>query len=196
MDMPILKSNKDIINNTNYIENIIKEFNEIGNDYGKTIQFYNNYFDFINLSFEKLYDNVDLSQSILDFIYKFLDFCISNEENGLINNNKFQLLFNEFKYNFESNGIQLSDENYNKFKVIVDRKNNIINKIDTDADNYRENDYLSRTQVLNLGSNNNKRHGFTSDEDNNNYGGFIVTSIVLQASLVLSLIISLIILFK
>ena len=143
--------------------------------------------------------NSYLSESMFYIIKEFLEFVIETEEFGLINNSDISKLFDDFsniiKLKIKENIFKNDKEKelYYDLNVILDKKDNIINK--KQEDDYFDDNYLSRTQVLKFSPSNNVGHKLTED-DNFKYGGYIVTTIVLEASLALALIILLILLFK
>ena len=61
---------------------------------------------------------------------------------------------------------------------------------------YKEDNYLTRTQVLSLSPTTNKGYNLTEDDLKLNTKAFVATTIILEVTLALALIIALIIIFK
>ena len=140
----------------------------------KVEQIYNINFDYIKKSFRELYKTNDIAFSLEKILIDFLDYCVTNEENGIQNNLKFKDVLNEFKYRFDSKEYVPRIHFYNEEKNIIDRINALINKTDSAANDYKEKE----------------------TNENNNYGGFILTSIIIESSIIIAFLLSLFALLK
>ena len=158
-------------------------------------KFYLDNLDYISECFKEVYNSTNINSRIEDLLVKFLKYCIEEkEEKGIQNDYNMQSIFNDCKYNYDLKMIK--NENFNnKIKDIMAKKDTILNQTDNNAGDYKEDNYLSRTQVLNFAPYKTPGHSLTKDNEQK-YGGFIFTSIILQSSLVLAFILSMIMLFK
>jgi len=130
-----------------------------------------------------------------DMLVKFLKFCIKRESDNHINPINTQKTFEKFLMEYKQGNIK--DAKYDEiFDAIVNAHEANLNKRDTSAMDYREKDYNSvKTLVL---SEQKKGYYLTDDDKITklNSAAFITTAIVLQGSLVVGLIISLLALVK
>ena len=132
----------------------------------------------------------------INIVIKFMEYCINSEINGFQNKLNTQNLFDEF-ISYYKNNINNYNENFrNIMNDIIYKKNNILNSTDNNAMEYKENDYLSRTQVLSLSPISNKGYKLTEEDLKINKAAFVATTIILEFSLVSIFIISLVILFN
>jgi len=119
-----------------------------------------------------LFEGHSITNEELESIIRFFEICITNEEKG-ISNDELQDIFNEYYEYAKENNIY-PDE---RLRVIFERKDKLNKSLENDTKEL-ENVYVKK-KVL-----------------ENNYKGFVTTFIVLESSLVLGLIVSLIMLFK
>lgn len=133
----------------------------------------------------------------MNMLVDFLKFCVENEKNNVQNSRNTQEVFEYFinKYNGEN----VKDK---KYKEVLDNIKNahnaILNTTDKNAMDYREKNYLTAKE-LTLKTNITNGHSLTKDDENItklNSAAFIATTIVLEATLAIGLIISLIVLVK
>ena len=153
--------------------NMFNDYNNIKEDFDKLEVFFSENISYIKGSIKELYSTNSISIATENLITGFLNYLITNEESGIQNNLEFQNIFDTYKKKFDNKEFVPKIYFYNKIKDIMDRKDSLLNKTDQDANDY-----------------------FEKEIDDNSYGGFIFTSIILESSIVLALIISLIILFK
>ncbi len=190
---------KEIIDAIQDRLDFFKKYNEVSKNYIELNEFYKTNINILNDYFNLIIISNKLDLQIQTLLINFLNFCISNEENGIQNDLNIQNLFNKFKRVFENkkNNQEFKNEEiefYNQVNDLMNRKDNLINKIDDSAMDYKENDYLTRTQVLSKSLYNIGKHNL--EEPDINVRGFIATTIILESSLILTLIVSLIIIFK
>lgn len=119
-----------------------------------------------------LFEGRSLNNNEIESVINFFEICITNEEKG-INNDELQEIFDEYYKYAKENNIY-PDE---RLRVIFERKDKLNKSLENDTKEL-ENVYVKK-KIL-----------------ENNYKGFVTTFIVLESSLVLGLIVSLIMLFK
>ena len=132
----------------------------------------------------------------MEMLVNFLKFCIDRENDGKINSlntqNNFQKFYNKYKKNSD-----LNDSKYKEvFDAVIEAHDTMLNKKDESAMDYSEKNY-NTAKTLSL-TNQNRGYNLTEDDDITklNKSAFITTAIILEATLVLSLIISLFVLVK
>ena len=195
-----VKSRLDVLNYfySGYKDVVTKDNTE----YKDNIRFFlNDNIHLIESLKNSMMNNTNLSDSMCYLIKEFLNHAIDTEDKyHLINSSEISKLFTEFSIIINTkikNNYFKSDKErqfYYEIKEIIDKKNSIINK-KQEEDDYKDNDYLSRTQVLKFSPSSSLGHSLT-EEDSFKYGGYIVTTILLESTLALALIILLILLFK
>lgn len=188
----------DLISIINQKLKLYEAFKNLNNDYETTLNFFNQNIKTLEKYFNGHIFNSNIDNELKNLFISFLNFSISNEENGLQNNLNIQNLFNKTKMLFENKvyntDIKLDNEYISKIKNIYDRKDTLLNKSDNSAMDYKEDNYLSRTQVLSKTPYNINGHNI-NDEDLK-VSGFVLTTIILEFSLVGTLITLLVLLFK
>lgn len=188
----------DLISTINQKLKLYNEFKNLNNDYETTLNFFNQNIKTLEKYFNEYIFNSNIDNVLKNLFISFLNFSMSNEENGLQNNLNIQNLFNKTKMLFENkeynNDIELDNEYISKIKSIYDRKDTLLNKSDNSAMDYKEDNYLSRTQVLSKTPYIINGHNI-NDEDLK-VSGFVLTTIILEFSLVGTLITLLVLLFK
>lgn len=133
----------------------------------------------------------------MGMLVDFLKFCIDKEKDNRIlpiqTHNNFQKFIDKY------NGENLRDDRYKELlDAVKETHNAILNKTDESAMDYIEKGY-STAKSLVLSNKENKGYNLTEDDESVtklNSAAFITTAIVLQATLVLGLIISLLALVK
>lgn len=189
---PIIEVVKNRINS---VTNKYNEYDNIKQDFDKLNEFYDNNTDFI-LSCMRNVNKNNLDSTNVRIVIDFLKFCLEKEQNGYQNSLKVQNLFNDYLNYYSNNKDKFSDNIRLVLDEIILKKEDILNSIDNTAMDYKEDDYLSRTQVLRLSPNKNNGHNLTEDDLLLNSKAFVATTIILEASLAIALIIALIIVFK
>ena len=164
---------KDIIDAIDNRINLYNDYNNSKSNIDTLNNFYKNNINYIKLCFKELFITNNVAIQIENFLTDFLDFCVTNEENNIQNNLEFQNIFNIYKNKFDKKEFVPKIYFYNKINDIMERKNKQLDKVDASADDF-----------------------FELDESGEQYSGFILTSIIMESSLVLALLLSLIMLFK
>lgn len=129
----------------------------------------------------------------MEKLVNFLKFCVNREKDGKINSLNTQNNFNKFYNLYLKNKDKIEDKKYNElFDAVVEAHDYILNKKDESAMEYSEKGY---TKVLTTNANGPK---LTEDNDITklNSAAFITTTIVLEATLILSFVLSLFALVK
>lgn len=131
----------------------------------------------------------------MNMLIDFLKFCVEREKNNIQNPHNTQETFEYFLNKYD--GENVKDPKYKEIlDNIKDAHNMILNKKDESAMDYKEKDYITAKE-LSLKPNVSNGHKLTDDNITNlNTKAFITTAIVLQATLVLTLILSLLALVK
>ncbi len=130
--------------------------------------------------------------SEINFLTLFLNNCVSREENGIINEGDVQKEFNSFYNYVKTTGNYINDS----IKNIILRKEASINRVYIDNDSGHSNEQV---RALSLKNNVQNGHKLTEEESGLSFrdkAAFISTTIVLEGSIVLALILSLISLVK
>ena len=166
---------EDLINE---IDNRIKlhnKYEEIRNDKVKLEVFFKEIFKYLKSIYNRLHHG-DVSNDLKNMLISFLNICITKEEQGIQNDLEMQNLFDEIINNREF-GVELwmGKDFSSSIGNIIKRKEALLNR------NSTEEKVLTLTPKVN-----NEVNG----------KGFIMTAIVLEGSLALGLILSLIALFK
>lgn len=183
----------------NELEKLTKDFlnqyNEIKNDNNTLANFYETQIFYLNSIFNDIKQNKANDKQI-NIMLNFLRFCVEREKNDKLQNfYKTQVLFDKFFEDYRNEKIVLE----NKYKEIIETisqiKFEVLNKVDDSAMDYKESGYQT-AKTYTLTNNPNKEHALTEDITKLNSAAFITTAIVLQATLVLTLILSLLALVK
>lgn len=169
-------------------ESIINEYELIKNDFDKLADFYESNIEYIR---HCMY-NMNINN--IKFVIDFMKYCLLRQQNGFQNKFKSQITYNEFKNYYINNKEKFSEKLQSIFDDILNEENNIINNVNIE-DDYKEDNYLTRTQVLSL-SHNNKGYNLTEEDLKLNSKAFVATTIILEATLAIGLIIALIFVFK
>lgn len=167
------------------------KYNKVKDDFDLLGDFYENNIYVIEQFFDEICDNKFDNTSKL---CSFLEYCMLRQKNGFQNKIKSQMLFDKIcniyinnEYNFPESLKQIIE------KIMIEQKE-LLDKFS--SDDYKENDYLSRTQILSLSNKSNKEYNLTEDDLKLNSKAFIATTIILEGTLVLGLIIGLFYIFK
>ena len=163
----------DLVNSIDDRLHFFNEYNKYKNDNNVLGTFYKNNINSLKEYFNELFMNNNIAIQIENLLTNFLDYCVINEENNIQNDLELQRLFDTYKTKFDKREFVPKMYFYNKVNDIMERKNKQLNRVDETAQDYIE----------------------PADEVNS-YGGFILTSIIMEVSLILTLIISLILLFR
>ena len=185
---------KDLIEAIDERIKIFNNYNIIKNDYNGLNTFYRSNLTYLGNSFMAC-EKHDLDKEVEDLLYSFFKYTITNEDNHIQNDIYSQELFNKLKNIYDNTKESSIPSFYNRIQDIMKLKDSIINRIDESANDYSD---LTKTTVLRLSNSNNPGHSLTEEDeiDKTKIGGFIVTSIILQSSIILALILSLISLFN
>lgn len=133
----------------------------------------------------------------MEMFNNFLRFCVQFESKGRQNYPNTQRIFDKF-YTFQkNNGKYLKkDKTQEVLNSIIDAHDFILNKTDETSMDYRENNYIS-AKTLSLTNSSNKGHALTEENPLElNKAAFITTTIILEATLVGTLIVALLALVK
>ena len=175
-----------LFNTTNNMLSFYDEYDKKKDNFIELDSFFKKYKELIKLCSKRIYDK-DLSSSIKEIIITLFNRMITKEEDGIQNDYDLQKIFDDIKKEYiyydieDSFRIKLSD--------IFNKKDSLINKVDN-SDDYKD---YSNTMILSL---NNSINGHNLTDENINVKGYIFTSIILEGSLAIGLIILLISLFK
>ena len=126
----------------------------------------------------------------------FLRFCVDREKNEQLQNYRgTQILFDKFFQDYRDDKLVLESKYIEIVETIAQIKFEVINKVDDSAMDYAESGYQT-AKTYALTNNPNKGHALTEDVTKLSSAAFITTTIILQATLVLTLILSLLALVK
>lgn len=178
-----------LYNNNNFKYNydkVCNDFDKLGDFYEENITYIKNYMDEINVG---NYINSEI-------VIKFMEYCINREINGFQNKLYSQKLFDEFISYYKNNSNKYNEVLSNKLNDIILKKESLLNSTDNNSMDYKEDNYLSRTQILSLSPTNNKGYNLTEEDLKLNKSAFIATTIILESSLAIILIILLVLLFN
>ena len=165
---------KDIIDEIDKRIDFFKEYNKI-KVYSLTLkEFYKNNLDYFNECFHELFKTNNVSLSIENMLTNFLNYVVTNEENGIQNDLEMQNIFNDYKNKFDNKEFVPKLYFFNKIKDIMERKDKILNKVDDNANDYVE----------------------IEVNDESTVGGYVLTTIILESSIAIILAIILITLFR
>lgn len=168
-NMYFLSENGDNIVNTVSFE----QYQNSSNNNDNELKEYKDNPDLIRSSLYLLFENGNLTLEQKENAINFLRICIENEEKGK-SNYEMQEIFDEY-YNYAKENNIYPDE---RIREIFDRKDKLKNNKEHENSNKLNNPHIKKLIL----------------EDN--YKGFIATTIILESALALVLIISLIMLFR
>lgn len=176
-------------NKLNVSNNFDIEYNNVKDDFDKLNEFYESNLFYVENCMKNIND-VKCSRVVVNF----MQYAINREKEYIQNKKEVQELFDYFINYYKDNRDKFSLDMQNVMDKIILDKESLLNRVSND-DDYIENDYLSRTQVLSLGPSK-KGYNLTDDDLKLNSKAFIATTIVLEASLALGLIIALMFIFN
>lgn len=189
----------DIIDTTqnrlNFLKKELEDFVNSSKSIEDLSEFYEENIIFVNNIVDEYIYKQNISSQKMEIMLNFLNFCINREKESLQNKLNSQNVFNKFYNFFKNNNAELVN---NKYKIllnsIVDARDIILNKKDESAMEYSEVGY---TKVL-VPSKNEGYKLIESDDNITKLGSaaFITTSIILQATLIISFVLSLLALVK
>lgn len=176
-------------NKLNVSNNFDMEYNSVKDDFDKLNEFYESNLFYVENCMKNIND-VKCSKVVINF----MRYALNREKEYVQNKKEVQELFDYFINYYKENRDKFSLDLQNVMDKIIFDKESLLNRVSSD-DDYIENDYLSRTQVLSL-SPSKKGYNLTDDDLKLNSKAFIATTIVLEASLALGLIIALMFIFN
>lgn len=169
------------------------KYDLVCNDFDALADFYEENISYIKEYMKEINNGNYINSNI---VIKFMEYCINRELNGFQNKLHTQNLFDQFISHYINN-INNYNENFkNIMNDIISKKDNLLNSTDNNAMDYKEDNYLSRTQVLSLSPSTNKGYNLTEEDLKLNKAAFVATTIILEFSLAAILVVALIILFK
>lgn len=157
-------------------EMLNEEFNNIYDYDGKE--------ELLDTLIEAIFNNMGITEEQIEFLTNFLDMCVSNVEMGNINPANLQEVFDKY---YEYAKLDSSVVNDNIYKIF-ERYDKVLNK--TDENNYEKDYSVENTKVLKFIPN---KHDDMRALDK---AAFVSVAVVLEATLVGTLIIALISLVK
>ena len=169
------------------------KYNLIKDDFDKLSDFYEENSECLLLYMREVFNK---NYSHLDDIVHFFKYCLLRQQNGFQNKLRTQNIFNEFCDYYISNRDRFDQNLRQEFDNLIEEKNKLLDSVDESAMDYREDNYLTRTQVLSLSPKTNKGYNLTEDDLKLNTKAFVATTIILEVTLALALIIALIIIFR
>lgn len=189
--------NMQILDQTEVKENDVKEekFNEYKkgnetktdflNENVTNIYEYDGKEELLNTIIEAIFNGIGLSDEQLDFFTKFLDKCVTNEELGYTNPGNIQQIFDKY-YEYAITDTSVTND---RIKAILERKKNLLNK--TDTNDYEKDYKVEHTKILKF---------IPKQKDDNltelDKAAFVSVAIILEGTLVGTLIIALLALVK
>ena len=177
--------------------NFLNQFNEVKNDNNALANFYESQIFYLNGIFNDIKNNKAKDRQI-NIMLNFLRFCVDREKNEQLQNFRTtQMLFDKFFQEYREGKIVLEIKYIEIIETIAQIKFEVLNKVDDSAMDYAESGYQT-AKTYALTNNPNKGHALTEDDNITKLGSaaFITTAIVLQATLLLTLILSLLALVK
>ncbi len=146
-------------------------------------------FSLLNNIISNIIDGKIVPTSELNYLTNFLNVCVKNEEEGIINSVATQRVFDRF-YSYASISKNYITED---IKNILARKDLLNSRAYYDDYNdYDTSQSKSNVKVLSKTNNNTLGHPLTDDDYHLNKAAFVATTIILEGSLVLALILGLI----
>lgn len=173
----------------------LNRYNEIKNDNDTLANFYETQIFYLNHVFNDIKQSESNDKEI-NIMLNFLRFCVEREKNEKLQNfYKTQVLFDKFFEDYRNGKIELESKYIEILETIAQIKFEVLNKVDDSAMDYVENGYQT-AKTYTLTNKQNKGYALTEDITKLNSAAFITTAIILQATLVLTLILSLLALVK
>lgn len=173
----------------------LNQYNEIKEDNNSLANFYETQIFYLNGIFNNIKHGKSTDKEI-NIMLKFLRFCVDREKNEQLQNYRgTQILFDNFFKEYRE-GIFILEEKYIEVvEKIAKIKFEVINKTDDSAMDYAESGYQT-AKTYTLTNNTNKGHALTEEATKLNSAAFIATAIVLQATVLITFILSLLALVK
>jgi len=157
---------------------------EMLNEEIRNIYDYDGKEELLDTLIEAIFNNMGISEEQIKYLTEFLDMCVSNQEMGNINPGNLQEIFDKYYEYAKTDSSVINDE----IKEIFNRYDVLINKVD---ENEYEKDYtVEHTKVLRFVPN--KNDNLTGLDK----AAFVSVAIILEATLVGTLLIALISLVK
>lgn len=185
----------DIIESTenriNYLNKELETFKTERGNSNDLVEFYETNIYFINKLINDYIETNIIGNSAMEIIIDFLRFSIGREKDSYQNKLQTQNTFNKFYNFYKTNKNSIKDDKYKDIlDDIIEARDIILNKKDESAMEYSEKGY---TKVLSNG-----QYKILNEDEPTKLGSaaFITTAIVLQATLALTLIMSLLALVK
>ena len=175
--------------------NFLNQYNEIKEDNNILANFYETQIFYMNSIFNDIKQKKANDKQIT-IMLNFLRFCVDREKNEQLQNYRgTQVLFDKFFKEYRE-GIFVLDSKYIEIvETIAQIKFEVINKTDDSAMDYAESGYQT-AKTYTLINNANKGHALTEEATKLNSAAFIATTIVLEATAIITLILSLLALVK
>lgn len=177
--------------------NFLKQYNEIKEDNNKLANFYESQIFFINGIFNDIKNN-KANDIKIGIMLNFLRFCVDREKNEKLQNYRAtQMLFDKFYQEYREGKIVLESKYIEIIERIAKTKFEVLNKTDDSSMDYVESGYQT-AKTYSLTNNPNKGHALTEDDNITklNSAAFITTAVILQTTLLLAFILSLLALVK
>lgn len=173
----------------------LNQYNEIKEDNNSLANFYETQIFYLNGIFNNIKHGKSTDKEI-NIMLKFLRFCVDREKNEQLQNYRgTQILFDNFFKEYRE-GIFILEEKYIEVvEKIAKIKFEVINKTDDSAMDYAESGYQT-AKTYTLTNNTNKGHALTEEATKLNSAAFIATAIVLQTTILITFILSLLALVK
>ena len=157
---------------------------EMLNEDPKNIYDYDGKEDLLDTLIEAIFNNMGISEEQIEFLTNFLDKCVTNQEMGNINPGNLQEIFDKY-YEYAKYDSSVTND---KIQEIFARYEVIINK--TDENEYDKDYSVEHTKVLRFVSN--KNDNLTGLDK----AAFVSVAVILEATLIGTLLIALISLVK
>ena len=138
----------------------------------------------LNTIIDAIFGGFGVTDEQIKFLTDFLDKCVTNEELGFTNPGNLQEIFDKY-YEYAITDMSITND---EIKAIIDRKSNLLNK--TDKNEYEKDYQVEYTKVLKFIPN--KRDDFTGLDK----AAFVSVAIILEGTLIGTLIIALLALVK
>ncbi len=178
--------------NTN---NFLTKYNEIKEDNNSLASFYETQIFYLNGIFNNIKKGKTTDKEI-NIMLNFLRFCVDREKNEQLQNYRgTQILFDKFFQEYREGIFVLESKYIEIVETIAKIKFEVINKIDDSAMDYAESGYQT-AKTYSLTNNTNKGHALTEEATKLNTAAFITTAIVLQATVLITFILSILALVK
>lgn len=158
---------------------------EMLNEEMRSIYDYDGKEELLDTLIEAIFNNMGISEEQIEFLTNFLDMCVTNQELGNINPGNLQEIFDKY-YEYAKNDSSVTND---KIEEIFARYEVLINK--TDENEYEKDYSVEHTKVLRFIPKNNNDNITGLDK-----AAFVSVAVILEATLVGTLIIALISLVK